>query len=150
MALSTPCEQYTAPRTLRTRIFSRAWLKARVAAFFCGLRNTHPRAHVMLHALLASSALSAPTSSSVLCPPNSTNPCAPQTRLLFGRVAEQSPLAGNEPNARGEQYRGCDGLTLQGKQALARRTTLPRTSSPLLVYRRWMKDQIWECWPHRC
>ena len=25
-------------------------------------------------------------------PPNTTNPCAPQTGLLFGRFAEQSPL----------------------------------------------------------
>ena len=38
-------------------------------------------------------------SSSLLNPPNRTNPCAPQSGLWFGRFAEQSPLTGYEPSA---------------------------------------------------
>ena len=35
-------------------------------------------------------------SSSLLFPPKRPNPSAPQTGLLFGRFAEQSPLTGYE------------------------------------------------------
>ena len=38
----------------------------------------------------------------------------------------------------------------RGKRALVRLATLARTSSLLLLYRSWAKDQIWECWPHHC
>ena len=46
-----------------------------------------------------SSTLSTPTSSSLLLPPNRTNPCEPQAGLWFGCFAGQSPLTGCEPNA---------------------------------------------------
>ena len=80
--------------------------RLKLLRFVC-LKNNHSRALVMFRTLLEpapfSSTLSTPTSSSstfssstssssVLYPPNTTNPCAPQPVLLFGRFAEQSPL----------------------------------------------------------
>ena len=57
----------------------------------------------MFHTLLDHARFSlqhvASTASSLLNPPNRTNPCAPQSGLLFGRFAEQSPLTGFEPSA---------------------------------------------------
>ena len=55
--------------------------------------------HTLLDHVLFSLQHVASTSSSLLNPPNRTNPCAPQSGLLFGRFAEQSPLTGYEPSA---------------------------------------------------
>ena len=74
------------------------------AALFCVLSpKQSSRAHVMFRTLVDpapfSSTLSTATSSSLLYPPNRTNPCALQSGLLFGPFAELSPLTGYEPNA---------------------------------------------------
>ena len=144
-------------RTAHTRIFSRAWLKRTSCIFVvCCLQSNHPRAQVVFRTLLdpapLSSTLSTPTSSSLLRPPNKTNLCAPQSGHLFGRFARQSPLTSYEPNAPVEV--SCTEVMttlLPGrKERLDRLTTLAKTSRPPLLYWRWMKDRIWECWPHHC
>ena len=83
-----------------TQTFLARGARLKLRRFVC-LNNSHSRAHVMFRTLLEpapfSPTLSNPTSSStssssVLYPPNTTNPCAPKPGLLFGRLAEESPL----------------------------------------------------------
>ena len=92
---SVCCKKYAAPRTFHTRkLFSRV---AQVAAFCVLSPETIILARMLCFALCLT--LSTPTSSSLLFPPNWTNLCAPQSGLLFGRFAEQTPLTSCEPNA---------------------------------------------------
>ena len=66
------------------------------------LKQSSSRAHVMFHTMLDHVPFSlhhVASTSSLLNPPNRTNPCAPQSGLLFGRFAEQSPLTGYDPSA---------------------------------------------------
>ena len=60
-----------------------------------------------------SSTLITPTSSSLLYPSHRTNPCASPQGLWIGRMAEQSPLTGYEPNALVEVSRTEHWLDLQ-------------------------------------
>ena len=95
------CIQYTAPRTFHTRkLFSRVaqgsncgdlFVSTRVilARMLCfalclslHLSHLHSALRLLLLLLLLPS----------LYPPNTTNPCAPQTGLLFGRLAEHSHI----------------------------------------------------------
>ena len=83
---------------------SRASLKANKAHLFvCCLKNSHPHERIMIRTLLYpalfSPALRTPTSSSLLYPWNRTNAFSTPQGLLSGRIAEQSPLTGYEPNA---------------------------------------------------
>ena len=74
--------------------FSGAWLKL---TSLCALspRHSSSRAHVMFRTLLdpppTSPSLSTPTSSSLLFPSHWPTTSTPQTGLLFGRFAKQSP-----------------------------------------------------------
>ena len=97
-----------------------------------------------------SSTLSTPTSSSLLFPPNRKNPCAPQSGLSLGRFAEQSPLTGYEPNALVEVSSTKVTTTLTFKESkhwIDLQLQRGHRHLPLMC-RRWMKDQILECWPH--
>ena len=142
------CVNSTPHRALFTlaNIFSRVVQrpdKGSSCIFSCGvLKQSSSRAHVVSHILLDHTPFSlqhdTPTSSSLLYPPNRTNPCAPQPGLTFGRFAEQSPLTGYEPRAV-RRLRPCS-LTLE-EQVLVRLAILARTSSLPLLYRRWMQDQ---------
>ena len=112
------------------------------------------KAHVTFRTMLdppLSSTLSTPTSSSLLLSQNRTNSCAPPAGLWFGRFTEQSPLTGCATlRSKLAVFRKRRRSYLQGKTALDRLTTLAKTSLLLLRYRRWMKDQICECWPLHC
>ena len=84
------------------------WLKFFKLTLQCSLCAVSPkhltsRAHVVFRTLLdwplISSSQSTPTSSSLLFPSHWPTTSTPQTGLLFGRFAEQSPLTGYEPSA---------------------------------------------------
>ena len=81
--------------------FFKLTLQCSLCAF--SLKDSSPRTHAMFRTLidppLTSPSQSTPTSSSLLFPSHWLTTSTPQTGLLFGRFAEQSPLAGHEPNA---------------------------------------------------
>ena len=100
------CTLHTAPRTFHRRkqflaCGSRLEQSHLLSCAF--LKQSSSRTHVMFRTLPDPAPFSlqhdTPASSSLLYPPNRTNPCAPRPELLFGPFAEQSPLPGYEPNA---------------------------------------------------
>ena len=85
---------------------------------------------------------------SLLDPPNRTILCLPRQGLSFCSMVEQSPFTCYEANDPVEvgSTEVTTVLMLRERHALVRRTTLARTSPLLLLCRKWMEDQIWECW----
>ena len=70
------CKQHTAPRTCHTR---KHFSRVAQACISCHMRNVHGLA-------------------SLLHPLSGSIPCILQQGVPFGRLAEQSPVAGYEPN----------------------------------------------------
>ena len=79
-------------RITHANILSR--LKRLSCIFLCAFLKSSSRAHVTFRALLYPAFFSlqhdTPTSASPLYPSNRTNPCAPQSGLLFGRVPNRA------------------------------------------------------------
>ena len=134
--------------------------------FLCVLLKTvilTSASHVSHLASLFSVQHDTPTSSSLLYPPNRTNPRAPQPGFLFGRFTEQSPLTGCEPNAPvevsstevtttllhsrkasiGSTYNsGEDIVTTLAVSQVDERSDLGMLASPLLTHERDRRDSF--------
>ena len=136
-----------------TQTFLRVWLKDltrgqghSVAAFCCLSQNSHP------HERMPCRAAPVPL-------PRSTSSVRPSRQghsLRFFTSSNVWPFF--LPNRARSQVMSPTFLSrlavrrlrlcsyLREKQALVRLPPLARTSSPPLLYRRWMKDEMWECW----
>ena len=112
-------------------------------------KQSSSRAHVMSHTWLDRAPFplphSTPSTPSLLDFPIKTNPCVPLQGLMFGRFAGQSLFTGYEPNALVVSSTEVTTVLLPSRKA-----SIGSTCDSGLLYRRWMKDRVWECWPPNC
>ena len=144
--LSTFCKHHTVPRAFHTQTFSRVWLKVQNTHFFCAPRKrksrhrSHQSCFTRSHAWLHSSSTSAPRTP--LFPSHVDINCNPHLGGHFGRLAEQSPLAGFEPTILSRwavrRLRLCSYLIIK------------KTSNAGVSLEVDESQKLWECWLHRC
>ena len=115
-------------------------LKQSLIIFGCPMSRAQSELLVLLPHALAS------TLSFVLLTSHRDHHCEddPRQGAEFGRLAEQSPFTGHEPNSLVELCRHSS----RGERAELRLTIQARTPLQHPLTRRLMMHKLWECWLH--